>query len=448
MAISSRLQQLVDSVAVEQIGKIKRKSPNNLGKSNSPDVITISDTPSPNSPPALISSTVSLPSVIQVPGISSFGDGSLSEDTIIKSIEGSRKYREFVLKHATSRRLFQKQMDKKVANAPYPKTFRQVWPIIPVQDPLFLKNLGLETVTMYFDPNWKSNFSRSLQSSKAKPVCNQCGCDFASAWQIRKNNSKQVLLCESCDFTNLKVLQRTKLGNQLKDLMDGVKKEEGKFYDEFESGKRQIVAAERAITLNQWNKARIATQIGDRKSHDNHMTTANHTKGSVSLSSQIKERGVVNQTKDRVTIPSLLSSSHERVSYLMSSKLQNTAPVKRQSNQDTANIPRKSTKVDSTLNHLTQQLLIKQVDEKCKKHRQTLVPSPTPQILSSTTTPPPPPLQPMATNDVSTGTGSNTGTGSGTSSGIGSGIGFDSRKNRRKGKPRQNRFLSNSSVTE
>ena len=409
-----------------------------MGKSNSPDVITISDTPSPNSPPALISSSISLPSVIQVPGVSTFADSDLTEDTILKSVEGSRKYREYILKHANSRRLFQKQMDKKVANAPYPKTFRQVWPIIPVQDSQFLKNLGLETVTVYFDPNWKANFNKSSQASKAKPVCNQCGCDFASAWQIRKNNSKQVLLCESCDFTNLKVLQRTKLANQLKDLMDGVKKEEDKFYDEFEEGKKQIIAAEKAITLSQWNKAKAAAQLGDRKSHDNHVP--NHTM-SATLSSQAKELGGAKMqalSKDRVstTIPSLLpTSNHERTTYLTSSDIR-----KRKSNQDTASIPRKSSKVDNTLTRLTQQLLIKQVDEKCKKHRQTHTPSPTPQVLSSTTTPPPPPLQPV-TNDA-------TSTGSGTGSGTGAGASIDARKNRRKGKPRQNRFLSNSSITE
>ena len=59
-------------------------------------------------------------------------------------------------------------------------------------------------------------------SSRVKPICNQCGCDYASAWQIRKNNSKQLLLCEACDFLNLKLLQRSKLATQLKELVSTI----------------------------------------------------------------------------------------------------------------------------------------------------------------------------------------------------------------------------------
>ena len=78
-----------------------------------------------------------------------------------------------------------------------------------------------------------------------KPICNQCGCDFASAWQIRKSNSKQLLLCESCDFQNLKILQRTKLGNQLKDLLEDIKKDETKFGVECDEARKQVLLLEK-----------------------------------------------------------------------------------------------------------------------------------------------------------------------------------------------------------
>ena len=164
--MSSRLQQLVESVAVDQISSQTSKLKQSFqqqqqqllpqgGKqmSNKSEVITIHDSSAKISPPPLTSVQSNAPMVLQMSAISS-GHQLLKLDdaAVTRAIENSRRYKEFVMKQANSKRAFQKQIEKRIASAPYPKTFRQVWPIIPVYDPTFIKNLGLETVTMFFDP--------------------------------------------------------------------------------------------------------------------------------------------------------------------------------------------------------------------------------------------------------------------------------------------------------
>ena len=122
--------------------------------------------------------------------------------------------------HLSTRKLAKKNLDKKLFSTPYPKTYRQVWPIVPVSDGDFIKNFGLEAVCHYFDSKWQMDHlvKQRNASASTKPICHQCKCDFASAWQVRKSNSHSLLLCESCDFKNLKTLQREKIANHLKDL--------------------------------------------------------------------------------------------------------------------------------------------------------------------------------------------------------------------------------------
>lgn len=122
--------------------------------------------------------------------------------------------------HLSARKAAKKSLDKKLFATPYPKTYRQVWPIVPVSDGDFIKNFGLESVCHYFDSKWQMDHivKQRNASASTKPICHQCKCDFASAWQVRKSNSHSLLLCESCDFKNLKTLQREKIANHLKDL--------------------------------------------------------------------------------------------------------------------------------------------------------------------------------------------------------------------------------------
>lgn len=122
--------------------------------------------------------------------------------------------------HLSTRKVAKKSLDKKLFSTPYPKTYRQVWPIVPVSDGDFIKNFGLEAVCHYFDSKWQMDHlvKQRNASASSKPICHQCKCDFASAWQVRKSNSHSLLLCESCDFKNLKTLQREKIANHLKDL--------------------------------------------------------------------------------------------------------------------------------------------------------------------------------------------------------------------------------------
>lgn len=406
--ISVRLQQLVDSVAVDQMStgsKYGITNHNSLGKSGddksvSPEVITISDSPSPASPPALISATSTVPGVIH-------SGPKVDDSHVIKSIENSRKYREFIIKQNSVKRNFQKQMDKKVSSFTYPKTFRQVWPIIPVQDPSFVKNLGLETVTQFFEAN---STQKTSSASKVKPICNQCGCDFASAWQIRKNNSKQVLLCESCDFTNLKLLQRTKLATQLKEVVDSVKKEEEKFNGESEEARKQLIAVERVGVISQKSQPSTVKTISDC-------------------------------VADTV-IPSIISGG--KVIQDKSSAFSSTSvDRKRRLEQQSVPIPSKAPKshLDHTLNRITQQLLLKQVDEKVHQQRCRDPPSPLPPTHTVITKKVPPPLvEDKSINHHATKTPPPL------KSATPSSASSDSRRSRRKGQPRQNLMTNNSDV--
>jgi len=297
--ISSRLQQLVDNIAVDQalgsnnssgkislvstppvpsltsitptshssssqkhilahIGKglvqyvpsIKPKISSSTNIRSSHEVITISDSPVSKNPPPLLSSASKIHMTsngsIQVSTISSTGlPVSLDQGEkghMIQAAEQSKRYREYLLKQNIAKKNFQKQIERKMVVAPYPKTFRQVWPLIPVHDSGFVRHFGLEAVSHYFESNSGTSHDKT---SKMKPICNQCGCDFASAWQIRKSNSKQLLLCESCDFQNLKILQRTKLGNQLKELLEDIKKDEVKFGVECDEARKQVLLLEK-----------------------------------------------------------------------------------------------------------------------------------------------------------------------------------------------------------
>ena len=225
---------------------------------SSHEVITISDSPISKTPPPLLSSTakmhVTTNGLVQVPTISSTAVPSTTasisngDKVYVLPAEHSRRYRDYLVKQNMAKKNFQKQIERKMVMAAYPKTFRQVWPLIPVYDSAFVRNYGLESVSHHFDPS--SNSAQDKNIYKVKPICNQCGCDFASAWQIRKSNSKQLLLCEACDFQNLKILQRSKLGNQLKELMECIKKEEGKFGSECEEARKQVLLLEKRAAEN------------------------------------------------------------------------------------------------------------------------------------------------------------------------------------------------------
>ena len=68
---------------------------------------------------------------------------------IQQAVENSRRYKDYLMKQSHVRRSFQKQMEKKIAMCPYPKTFRQVWPVIPVHDPSFVRNFGLKAIFLH-----------------------------------------------------------------------------------------------------------------------------------------------------------------------------------------------------------------------------------------------------------------------------------------------------------
>ncbi len=237
------------------VPQIRPKISNSTNIRSSHEVITISDSPVSKNPPPLLSSSSKLHMTsngsVQVPTISSTVLSTFTNSTekgqIIQAAEQSRRYREYLLKQNLAKKNFQKQIERKMVVAPYPKTFRQVWPLIPVHDSGFIRHYGLEAVSHYFDSTVSAS---NEKTSKMKPICNQCGCDFASAWQIRKSNSKQLLLCESCDFQNLKILQRTKLSNQLKELLEDIKKDEAKFGVECEEARRQVLLLERKAAEN------------------------------------------------------------------------------------------------------------------------------------------------------------------------------------------------------
>ena len=296
----------------------------------------------------------------------------LDEATIVRTIESSSRYKEFLLKQSNLKRTFQKQMDKKIGSAPYPKTFRQVWPIIPVHDPNFVKNVGLECVTQYFDPNYQKP---PVQPSKIKPTCNQCGCDFASAWQIRKNNSKQVLLCESCDFTNLKLFQRSKLATQLKELMETVHKEEDKFQKDCEEAKKSTIAIEKASLLNKQHQQ--PTVVTMNRS-DPSGSTVKHS---------ITVKPVIANGSPHILIPSMLTTPTS------AGNKRSESSRKRKSGDDhgVSKVVKTSPNLDNTLNKISQQLIRKQVDEKVRKRPANT--GITTHVISSAKAKGPPPLK-------------------------------------------------------
>lgn len=281
------------------------------------------------------------------------------------------------MKQSTLKRNFQKQIDKKIGAAAYPKTFRQVWPIIPVNDPAFIKNIGLETITTYFDPAY--NKTAVTQPTKIKPTCNQCGCDFASAWQIRKNNSKQVLLCEACDFTNLKLFQRSKLATQLKELMDDVRKGEEKFNAECEEAKQQTIAVEKAMLLKQPLTIKSDAIIGG---------------GSVTQVKKLVNPVVTNGGTHLATSSGgkAVASGGLATSYVDDNIRKRKSLEDHDSSGSVAKVPKTSANLDRTLNKISQQLIQKQVVEKVGKRKQPLQ-TPSTNVISSKVKVGPPPLK-------------------------------------------------------
>ena len=345
------------------------------------------------------------------------------------------------MRQSTLKKSFQKQMDKKIGSAPYPKTFRQVWPIIPVHDSSFVKNVGLECVTSFFETSNK----KTTPPSKIKPICNQCACDFASAWQIRKNNSKQVLLCESCDFTNLKLFQRTKLATQLKELMEGVRRDEEKFVEDCDDQRKQIMLVERAAILN----SKQATLPSSKNTPSQPSQSVNNMATNLSTKLLVTTNG-----SPHSLVPSVLTSKSKGESVISNTVTKVTKkPVggdasvrKRKCNEEhpVSKVAKAGSNLDHTLNKITQQLIRKQVDETVKKQR---TPSPVPRAVSSKTKGPPPLTQvAMVTSKPASKTtpvSSSLSDRSKISSPpplinrSSSPAGSESRKNRRKGTPRQ-----------
>ena len=439
---------------------------------SSHEVITISDSPSPvkNPPPLLptlpISSVAKTQAAmingsVQVPTISSttaskaklMAEAKVSEfemereQAIMKAVENSRRYKDYLMKQTHVRRSFQKQIEKKITMAPYPKTFRQVWPVIPIHDSAFVRNFGLESVFLHFDPNWKAAQEKANQSSRVKPICNQCDCDFASAWQIRKSNSKQLLLCEACDFTNLKILQRSKLSNQLKELMESIKKEEEKFNAECEEARKQVVALERQAILGYQTQRPppLTSQLHDHsvaKVTNSGLTALNAsvlTNHVIQATTKIKHQsegggvtynssnqGIVPMNKreqPRAVIPSILPTSNSSYtdggpSSRVGGGIEGSRKRKDHPGRPSSP-PSKVLKVgsvlDQTLNKLSQQLLKRKLDEDREVRRHTQQQQQAEKTKKVKTERPPSP----------------------------SGV----RRSRRKGVPHHKRHLSSSSVT-
>ena len=133
--------------------------------------------------------------------------------------------KELIQRHLASRKILRRQLERKLGSVPYPKTYRQVWPVIPVSDPIFLGSVGLEAVCSSLDPTFKTREPKRRPSTAPKPVCQQCGSDYAPAWQVRKKSDTTYLLCEMCDFANLKSVHRDKIASQLKELSSMVNRE-------------------------------------------------------------------------------------------------------------------------------------------------------------------------------------------------------------------------------
>ena len=422
--------------------------------SSTREVITIADSPSPVSknPPPLLptlpttnvatrqSDGIIINSSIQVPTISSTIGKNQSanrssvlttnrtENAVLQqAVENSKRYRDYLMKQSHVKKSFQKQIERRITLAPYPKTFRQVWPVIPVHDATFVSNFGLEAIFLHFDPNRKVMQEKASASSKVKPVCNQCGCDFASAWQIRKSNSKQLLLCEACDFHNLKILQRSKLANQLKELVESIKKEEEKFNSECEEARNQVLVLEKQtiLTSQGHRPPPLTSQLTPRSSRGlglgslnptaltNHVIKAtNRTEGSGKGGGGTGGIVVARNNHPRAVVPSILpmTSHHQTSGVDVPSRKRRDAP----SSPPPSKAYKPGSTLDLTLNKLTQQLIKRKLDEQREERRQQ-------QEAESE----------RGNQDVSPPS-------------VG---GIESRRSRRKGTPRHKRHLSSSSVT-
>ena len=280
------------------------------------------------------------------------------EKTVVAAVESSRRYKEYLSKNMVAKKTFQKQIERKIASAPYPKTFRQVWPVIPVFDSSFIRNYGLEAIMQHFDSSLASSAAqeRANSSSKVKPICNQCGCDFASAWQIRKSNSKQLLLCEACDFANLKILQRSKLANQLRDLLASVSKEKEQFETECEEARKQVVSSERQLVQAMMSQQHTLPSL--YHSSQKVPTTVSFARGQGSQSSRGKTHGGAGVVSSmQAVIPSILPS--------LSSTAEAASGGSRKRKETAAVVPPpgKSLKLDQTLDKLSKALLERKLDE-------------------------------------------------------------------------------------
>lgn len=382
--ISSRLQHIVDSIAVDQafppshnsssssvlkqqtVGLIN-KSLAHLGQSGKTTSDPLSLTT--KTPPPLLPSTSSTTysgkvSVPMAASSSDPGPPSLRpvnperEKTVMAAVENSKRYKDYLSKNMLAKRSFLKQIERKIASAPYPKTFRQVWPVIPVFDTSFIRNYGLEAIMQHFDSSLSSSAAqdKANSSSKVKPICNQCGCDFASAWQIRKSNSKQLLLCEACDFANLKILQRSKLANQLRDLLASVSKEREHFEAECEEARKQVVSAERQLVQAMMAQQHSLPPLFPSFSKTSATTTSSKT-FQQSLRGKL-QAGTMLVTSTQAVIPSILPS-------LSSTREVGEGSRKRKESGATASsIPAgKSLKLDQTLDKLSKALLERKLDE-------------------------------------------------------------------------------------
>lgn len=464
IASNDRLFQLSSTGNTPQI-KPKIISTN---RSSSHEIITISDSSpvgSKNPPPLLSSgSSLRIPTAtsngsIQVPTISStvvLGQLNANAKSYAQTTaEASRRYREQLIKQNNAKKSFQKQIERRMVVAPYPKTFRQVWPLIPVHDSTFVRNFGLESVMHHFDPNSKALQERS--SSKVKPICNQCGCDFASAWQIRKSNSKQLLLCEACDFQNLKILQRSKLSNQLKELRENIKAEVDKFTAEWEERfhdlekkatenpppplTSQLVNAGSGVqrggnTTTIVGKTVLVSQSGST-TNNRYQVVSSH--GKQTAQAHVTTNSMPNQKSTTIVIPSILGQKSESPKQAVSTnEVVAVGSKRRQGGQAPQAPPSKVFKpgsaLDHTLNRLSKQLIKRKLDE----HRQEIQPeldTDADQAVVVVEGVPAPKPNKEAEKTVTSPTSPSFTTGQKTT------------KSRRKGTPKHKRHLSASSMT-
>ena len=363
--ISSRLQHIVDSIAVDQAFPPSHKAlkaghdiidPLTLASKAPPPLLpsTASSSDSGKTPPPTVSSSDPAPPRLRPVDPD-------REKTVMAAVENSRRYKEYLSKNLLAKKNFQKQMERKIAAAPYPKTFRQVWPVIPVFDASFIRNYGLEAIMQHFDSSLSSSAAqeKANSSSKVKPICNQCGCDFASAWQIRKSNSKQLLLCEACDFANLKILQRSKLANQLRDLLASVSKEDEQFQAECEDTRKQVVSMERQLVQAMMNQQHSLPSLFPA-SQKTITTSLTSSRGHTSRGKGHGGGVAMLVSSSQVVIPSILPSLSSSSS---SSSREDGSRKRREVVNSSAPPPGKSIKLDQTLDKISKALLERKLDE-------------------------------------------------------------------------------------